>query len=190
MENKKDVEFEIKQALGKQGIVGLVMTPRATFAGKFEDISLAWQIDELEIDIVENVLVNRGKRTGFITGQDASMRLFDVLCPLSGELEGQFNPVSYEEGEDNNLLVNRCILKCLVHKVKEQPWTPTSQCAVFQGGEEVDMPSDALPSPEALDAWLMENGKDRTNIVKVGAFNVIGSWTFSGCSNLTDIFIS
>jgi hypothetical protein len=42
VENKKDVEFEIKSALGKQGIVGLVMTPRATFAGKFEDISLAW----------------------------------------------------------------------------------------------------------------------------------------------------
>ena len=26
------------------------------------DTSLAWQLDELEIDIVENVLVNRGKQ--------------------------------------------------------------------------------------------------------------------------------
>lgn len=88
VENKKDIDYEVKSALGKQGIVGLVMTPKATFAGKFEDMSIAWQIDELEVDIVENVSVNRGKRDGCITGQDASMRVFDVMCPLSGELEG------------------------------------------------------------------------------------------------------
>ena len=115
VENKKDVDYEIKQALGKQGVVGLVMTPKATFAGNFEDKSLAWQIDELEVDVVENVAVNRGKKNAYITGQDAAMRLFDVLCPLSGEHEGQFSPVSYEEGEDNSLLVNKSVLKCLVH---------------------------------------------------------------------------
>lgn len=115
-ENKRDIDYEIKSALGKQGVVGLVMTPRATFAGAYEDHSLVWQIDELEIDIVENVTVNRGKRDGYVTGQDAAMRLFDVLCPLSGDNEGQFSPVSYEEGEDGSLLVNKCVLKCLVHK--------------------------------------------------------------------------
>ena len=121
-ENRKDVEFEIKQALGKQGVVGLVMTPKATFAGAYMDTSLAWQLDELEIDIVENVLVNRGKKDGgYITGQDAAMRLFDVLCPLSGEGEGKFCPVSLEEGEDGNLIVNKCILKCLVHVSESQP---------------------------------------------------------------------
>ena len=121
-ENRKDVEFEIKQALGKQGVVGLVMTPKATFAGAYMDTSLAWQLDELEIDIVENVTVNRGKKDGgYITGQDAAMRLFDVLCPLSGEGEGKFCPVSLEEGEDGNLIVNKCILKCLVHVSESQP---------------------------------------------------------------------
>lgn len=91
------------------------MTPKATFAGAYMDTSLAWQLDELEVDVVENVLVNRGKKSGYITGQDAAMRLFDVLCPLSGEHEGQFSPVSYDEGEDGSLLVNKCVLKCLVH---------------------------------------------------------------------------
>lgn len=114
-ENRKDIDYEIKSALGKQGVVGLVMTPKATFAGAYEDKSLAWQLDELEIDIIENVTVNRGKKNGYVTGQDAAMRLFDVLCPLTGDNEGKFNPVSYEEGEDNNLLVNKCVLKCLVH---------------------------------------------------------------------------
>ena len=87
-EERKDIDFEIKNALGRQGIVGLIMIPRATFAGNFEDKSLVWQIDELEIDVVENVTVNRGKKDGYITGQAASMRLFDVLCPLSGDNVG------------------------------------------------------------------------------------------------------
>ena len=121
-ENRRDVEFEIKQALGKQGVVGLVMTPKATFAGAYMNTSLVWQLDELEIDIVENVLINRGKKDGgYITGQDAAMRLFDVLCPLSGEGEGKFCPVSLEEGEDGNLIVNKCILKCLVHVSEPEP---------------------------------------------------------------------
>lgn len=115
VENRRDIDFEIKTALGKQGVVGLIMIPRATFAGSFEDKSLVWQIDELEVDIVENVTVNRGKNGDYVTGQDAAMRVFDVLCPLSGEGKGQFSPVSYEEGEDNSLLVNKCLLKCLVH---------------------------------------------------------------------------
>ena len=98
------------------------MTPKATFAGAYMDTSLAWQLDELEIDIVENVTVNRGKKDGgCITGQDAAMRLFNVLCPLSGEGEGKFCPVSLEEGEDGNLIVNKCILKCLVHVSESEP---------------------------------------------------------------------
>ena len=115
VENRKDIDYEIKNALGRQGIVGVVMTPKATYAGKYENSFLAWTLESLEIDIVENPTVNRGKKNGFITGQDAAMRLFDVLCPLAGENEGQFNPVSYEEGEDNGLLVNKCLLKALVY---------------------------------------------------------------------------
>ena len=122
-EELKEIDFEIKNALGRQGIVGLIMIPRATFAGNFEDKSLVWQIDELEIDVVENVTVNRGKRDGYITGQATSMRLFDVLCPLSGDNVGQFLPVTYEEGEDGNLLVNKCVLKCLVHNTPDKSKT-------------------------------------------------------------------
>ena len=122
VENRRDIDYEIKNALGREGIVGLVTTPKATFAGAYMNTSLVWQLDELEIDIVENVLVNRGKKNGgYITGQDAAMRLFNVLCPLSGEGEGKFCPVSLEEGEDGNLIVNKCILKCLVHVSESEP---------------------------------------------------------------------
>ncbi|WP_407450918.1 hypothetical protein [Fibrobacter sp.] len=115
-ENSKDLDFEIKKALGKQGVVGLVLTPKATFAGWNEDKGPAWQIDELEIDVVENVTVNRGTpNQDFLTGQEAAMRTFGVLCPTAGEDEGKFLPVSYEEGEDNSLLVNKVIFKTLVY---------------------------------------------------------------------------
>lgn len=135
VENRKDIDYEIKNALGRQGVCGLVMTPKATYAGAYMDVGLAWQIDELEIDVVENVAVNRGKKDNdFITGQDAAMRLFEVLCPLSGDGEGAFCPVSYEEGEDNSLLVNRSVLKCLVHRAP--PRTATK--AVYQNGDVVE----------------------------------------------------
>ena len=113
-EHRKDIDYEIKNALGREGIVAVVMTPKATYAGKYEDLFIAWTLESLEIDIVENVTVNRGKKSGFMTGQDVGLRVFDVLCPLSGEEEGKFNPVSLEEGEDNGLLVNKCLLKALV----------------------------------------------------------------------------
>lgn len=114
-ENRKDIDYEIKNALGREGLVAVVMTPKATYAGKYENSFLAWTLESLEIDIVENVTVNRGKKNGFMTGQDVGLRVFDVLCPLDGEEEGKFNPVSLEEGEDNGLLVNKCLLKALVY---------------------------------------------------------------------------
>ena len=125
VENMKDIDYEIKKVLGKQGLVGLVMTPKAVYQGKYEDLFLAWQLDELEIDIVENPIINRGQLSSHITGQDAAMRLFDVLCPAVGDSEGQFNPVSYEEGEDSGLIVNKCILKALVYGESQDPPQPT-----------------------------------------------------------------
>lgn len=125
VENMKDIDYEIKKALGKQGLVGLVMTPKAVYQGKYEDLFLAWQLDELEINIVENPTINRDQLSNYITGQDAAMRLFDVLCPAVGDSEGQFNPVSYEEGEDSGLIVNKCILKALVYGESQDPPQPT-----------------------------------------------------------------
>lgn len=149
-ENRKDIEYEIKNKLGRQGICALVMTPKATYAGKYEDLFLAWQLDELEIDIVENVTVNRGKKDGnYMTGQQVGLRVFDVLCPLSGDYEGQFCPVSLEEGDDNGLLVNKCILKALVYG--EHSDTPTPEKPVtYQFVKLLDQP----PQEQPHDGWM------------------------------------
>lgn len=183
VENKKDVDFEIKQALGKQGVVGLVMTPKATYAGAYMDVGIAWQIDELEVDIVENVTVNRGKKDGYVTGQDAAMRLFEVMCPLSGENEGQFNPVSYEEGEDNSLLVNKCLLKCLVHNILIPAKTivqfadGTSRTYDIKGQMETDwLGSGVLPG----DVVGVEIGEEVTGL---------GERSFTGFGQLSSIVV-
>ena len=36
-ENSKDIDYEIKNAIGRQGIVGIVMTPDATYQGIMSD---------------------------------------------------------------------------------------------------------------------------------------------------------
>lgn len=179
IENRKDIDFEIKNALGKQGIVGLVMTPKATFAGAFQDVGLAWQLDELEVSIVESVTVNRGKKDGFVTGQDASMRLFDVLCPLSGEGEGQFSPMSYEEGEDGSLLVNKCILKCLVHPESGEPpapWFPDRQGIKMSDGTVIPM-GDGFFSPTGYDinTTLRTLGYTADDIAEIYVFSKLES---------------
>lgn len=152
VENRKDLDYEIKNRLGKQGIVGLVMTPKAQFAGKYEDLFLAWQLEELEVDVIENVPVNRGA-SAYVTGQDAAMRVFDVLCPLSGDQEGAFCPSSYEEGEDSGLLVNRCVLKALVYG--ESGDTPSADPPV---GMKFMKLLDEPPSVQPRDGWAWLSG--------------------------------
>ena len=210
VENRKDIDYEIKNALGRQGIVGLVMTPKATFAGAYMDTSLAWQLDELEVDIVENVTVNRGKKnSGCITGQDAAMRLFNVLCPLSGEGEGKFCPVSLEEGEDGNLIVNKCILKCLVHVSESQPEPePTTTVARYTDGSmlelnlsgtvqdwdvpkkngEADLASVQLRFPVSELGNRAFNACYKLSAVSMpNSVSSIGQEAFQGCSSLVSV---
>lgn len=154
-ENRKDIEFEIKNTLGRQGIVGVVMTPKATYAGKYEDLFLAWTLEELEIDIVENVVVNRGKKDGeYMTGQEIGLRVFDVLCPLNGEYEGQFCPQSIEEGEDSGLLVNKCVLKALVYG-EGGPGPGPEPVPAMQFVKLLDEPP--APGVQPKDGWMWES---------------------------------
>ena len=202
VENRRDIDFEIKQALGKQGIVGLVMTPKATYAGAYMDVGIAWQIDELEVDVVENVTVNRGKKDGYVTGQDAAMRLFDVLCPLSGENEGQFSPVSYSEGEDNSLLVNRSVLKCLVHRVPAPTLVRYSDGTARSLGLEGTLSVGQIPDYEnavevAVGELVTGVGDDAfdncASLVRVTmppTVTSIGHSAFFGCVSLTSVAMS
>lgn len=113
-ENRNDIEFEIQNALGNQGLVCVVMTVGANFIGNYEDEKLAFEVDELVIQVVENVTVNRGRKNA-LTGQDVSVRILEWLSSPKYGRNGMFNPINYEQGEDSNLLVNKCTFKCAIY---------------------------------------------------------------------------
>lgn len=115
-ENSKDIDFEIKNALGKQAIVGIVMTPQATYQGTASGEELAWDLRDFTVQIVENPVVNRGNpiSSDVITAQDAASRVSDVLSYPQSELFGIYCPTTIETGEDSNLIVAQAKFNCLI----------------------------------------------------------------------------
>lgn len=84
---------------------------------------MAWET-ELGCDIFENVIVCRGRKDQpIVTGQDVAAHVFDVLCPLSGEREGQISPLDYEQGEQDGLVVNKLRFKCVIQTEDPDAYT-------------------------------------------------------------------
>lgn len=112
-EDSKTVDYEIKNALGKQGIVGLVMTPKASYIGNLDNRSLAWEL-QIVIEVVENPSLNRGRPEESFSGQTVAMKSLEALSNPATKMYEKFCPVSYEQGEDGGLLVNKVVVKCTV----------------------------------------------------------------------------
>ena len=112
-ENSKEIDYDIKQNLAKQGVVSIVMTPKATFIGRKDDGKLVFDVNELTIMTTENTTVNRTNDKS-LTGQDISMR---VLKVLGEDNYGTFCPIGYEQGEDSGLLVNKVTFYCTVNQL-------------------------------------------------------------------------
>lgn len=112
-ENSKEIDYEIKQNLAKQGVVSIVMTPKATYIGRKDDGKLVFDINDLTIMTTENTSVNRTNDKS-LTGQDISMR---VLKVLGEDNYGTFCPIGYEQGEDSGLLVNKVTFSCTVNQL-------------------------------------------------------------------------
>lgn len=75
-ENSRDIEFQIRDALSKQGIAGIVMTPSLSYRGR--DVSSMWfDMTDAEIDITENPVVNRSSSkplSSYASAQDIACR--------------------------------------------------------------------------------------------------------------------
>ena len=112
-ENSNEIDYDIKQNLAKQGVVSIVMTPKATFIGRKDDGKLVFDVNELTIMTTENTTVNRTNDKS-LTGQDISMR---VLKVLGEDNYGTFCPIGYEQGEDSGLLVNKVTFYCTVNQL-------------------------------------------------------------------------
>ena len=123
-----DIDYQIKNALGKQGLVIVVNTLQATYIGH-DGLVNAWQIDNLEIDVVENPSVWRPylKKHGFEDGTTTDLlhMMAEILGGPQSGIFGKFNPKSIEVGEDSQLVVGKLKLQTTVRQnvegVVEEP---------------------------------------------------------------------
>lgn len=123
-----DIDYQIKNALGKQGLVIVVNTLQATYIGH-DGLVNAWQIDNLEVDVVENPSVWRPylKKHGFEDGTTTDLlhMMAEILGGPQSGIFGKFNPKSIEVGEDSALVVGKLKLQTTVRQnvegVVEEP---------------------------------------------------------------------
>lgn len=112
-EHKLEIDYEIKAALGKQGIVGMVNVPKAQYGGH-DGTSTAWEM-QIEIDVVENPTIRRPqmKKMGIQRGtvSDVIGYVQESLCSPTSPTYGMFCPVSNEVGEDSGFMVGKAVMK-------------------------------------------------------------------------------
>ena len=114
-----DIDYEIKSSLSKQGLVIIVNTLQGTYIGH-DGLVNAWQIDNLEVDVVENPAVWRPylKKRGFEDGTTTDLlhMMAEILGGPQSGLFGRFNPKSIEVGEDSALVVGKLKLQTTVRQ--------------------------------------------------------------------------
>lgn len=81
IENAKEIEYQIKNAMGACGIVATVATPSLTYRGDYSGINGKqpyWEVNSLNVVIVENPTLNRG-RANYTTALDAALQVAETL---------------------------------------------------------------------------------------------------------------
>lgn len=114
-ENIKDIDFEIRNALQKQGIAGVVMTPSLTYRGRDERASY-WDVNGMEISFTENPTVNRASSkpaSSWASAQDCACRAAQVLAGPSFPGKSDCVVKRQETGEYRGLLVSKLLVDCL-----------------------------------------------------------------------------
>lgn len=118
-ENQLDIEFEAKNALSKQGLACLVMTPQAKYQGH-NTIQQTFTCEELTLQIVENPPVNRARLKKedkkFGTALDVAKAASDRLAGPQGGYFGKFTTKEIRESEQAGLLVCTVTFGCTVYE--------------------------------------------------------------------------
>lgn len=86
IENAKDIDYQIKSAMGACGIVATVATPSLTYRGDYSGTNGKqpyWEVNSLNVVIVENPTLNRG-RANYTTALDAALQVAVTLNNVSG----------------------------------------------------------------------------------------------------------
>ena len=104
----------MRKSLASQGLAAIVMTPTLALLGH-DGVTMAWQCDDLTLQIVENPLVNRArlKSLGLSSGTALDVAEIAAEC-LAGPQGGHFGEYSAKQvqaSESNNLLVVKATFK-------------------------------------------------------------------------------
>lgn len=118
-EDNLDIDFLIKNAMNKQGIACVVMTPTMEYQGH-DALTQAFTLEDLTIQVVENTNINRPrlKKLGLEHGTalDVVSRASEVLGgPQSGHY-GEFTTRRIEQGEDSNLVVAKVVMATTIRR--------------------------------------------------------------------------
>ena len=84
-ENSAQIDYLIKNAIGKLGIVCVIQTPSLNYIGKTEDGHPVWEMPEASIVISEIPTTNRS-RAGASTALDAALQAAESINELGAEV--------------------------------------------------------------------------------------------------------
>ena len=180
-ENSKDIDYEIKNAMGRQGIVGVVMTPEATYQGVTDNGEQVWDLRDFTVQVVENPIVNRGQPNyANITALDAAARASDILAGPEHGLFGQYCPNTIEQGEDEGLIVAQCKFNVQVKAENTEPYTYIHYA---------DGSASRLKIEGELGFGSIPNVADATSVQIGNKVTSIGGTAFSDCGELKSVTI-
>lgn len=84
-ENAAQIDYLIKNAIGKLGIVCVIQTPSFNYMGKAEDGHPVWEMTEGSVVISEIPTINRS-RAGSSTALDAALQVAESINELGSAL--------------------------------------------------------------------------------------------------------
>ena len=95
-ESSLEIEFEVKNALAKQGLACIVMVQNATYSGMRSGYEQAFLFDRLVVQLAEQPTVRRAqlKKNGLSSGTspDVASRVFEVLGAFDDDYKQTFCP--------------------------------------------------------------------------------------------------
>lgn len=113
-EQSLDIDYNVRKSLASQGLAAIVMTPTLALLGH-DGVTMAWQCDDLTLQIVENPIVNRArlKSLGLSSGTalDVAETAAECLAGPQGGHFGEYSAKQLQTAEQNNLLVVKATFK-------------------------------------------------------------------------------